>query len=85
MNRSALRAVALVLPLLGLAGTWTWTHVRAQQGTEWDVPIAGYDPRALLRADMGEGPGRREAQQRQHERGGAKRGAVHAASPASGA
>ena len=49
MNRSALRAAALVLPLLGLAGTWTFTHVRAQQGTEWDVPIAGYDPRDLLR------------------------------------
>lgn len=49
MNRSALRAAALVLPLLGLAGTWAYTHVRAQQGTEWDVPIAGYDPRDLLR------------------------------------
>ena len=49
MNRSALRAAALVLPLLGLAATWTFTHVRAQQGTEWDVPIAGYDPRDLLR------------------------------------
>ena len=49
MNRSALRAAALVLPLLGLAGTWIFTHVRAQQGTEWDVPIAGYDPRDLLR------------------------------------
>ena len=45
----AIRALSLVLPLLGLAGTWTWTHVRAQQGTEWDVPIAGYDPRDLLR------------------------------------
>jgi hypothetical protein len=49
MNRSALRAAALVLPLLGLAATWTLTHVRAQQGIEWDVPIAGYDPRDLLR------------------------------------
>jgi hypothetical protein len=49
VNRSALRALALVLPLLGLAATWTFTHVRAQQGTEWDVPIAGYDPRDLLR------------------------------------
>ena len=49
MNRQALRAAAIVLPLLGLAATWTFTHVRAQQGTEWDVPIAGYDPRDLLR------------------------------------
>jgi len=49
MNRSAIRAAALVLPLLGLAATWVFTHVRAQQGTEWDVPIAGYDPRDLLR------------------------------------
>jgi hypothetical protein len=49
VSRTALRALALVLPLLGLAATWTYTHVRAQQGTEWDVPIAGYDPRDLLR------------------------------------
>jgi hypothetical protein len=49
VSRSALRALALVLPLLGLAATWAYTHVRAQQGTEWDVPIAGYDPRDLLR------------------------------------
>jgi hypothetical protein len=41
--------LALVLPLLGLAATWGFTHVRAQQGTEWDVPIGGYDPRDLLR------------------------------------
>ena len=49
MNRSAFRAAALGLPLLGLAFTWGYTHVRAQQGAEWDVPIAGYDPRDLLR------------------------------------
>ena len=49
MNRSLLRLLALLLPLVGLGGTWAWTHVRAQQGTEWDVPIMGYDPRDLLR------------------------------------
>ena len=49
MNRSALRLLAMVLPLAGLGGTWIWTHVRAQQGTEWDVPVTGYDPRDLLR------------------------------------
>ena len=49
MNRRLLGALALVLPLAGLGATWGMTHVRAQQGTEWDVPIAGYDPRDLLR------------------------------------
>lgn len=43
------RLLALVLPLLGLAGAWTWTHVRAQQGTEWDVPVSASGPRASLR------------------------------------
>jgi hypothetical protein len=49
VNRRLLGALALVLPLAGLGATWASTHVRAQQGTEWDVPIAGYDPRDLLR------------------------------------
>ncbi len=49
MNRRLLHALALALPLAGLAATWGMTHARAQQGTEWDVPIAGYDPRDLLR------------------------------------
>jgi hypothetical protein len=49
MNRRLLGALALVLPLAGLGATWGMTHVRAQQGTEWDVPIMGYDPRDLLR------------------------------------
>lgn len=49
MNRSALRAAALVLPLVGLAAAWIVTHARAQQGVEWDVPVMGYDPRDLLR------------------------------------
>lgn len=43
------RLVALALPVLGLAALWGWTHTRAQQGTEWDVPVQGYDPRDLLR------------------------------------
>lgn len=45
----ALRLAALVLPLAGLAGAWGWTHVRAQQGTEWDVPVSASGPRASLR------------------------------------
>ena len=49
MNRRGLVAFALVVPLAGLGATWGMTHVRAQQGVEWDVPIAGYDPRDLLR------------------------------------
>lgn len=49
MNARVLGALALTLPLVGLGATWSMTHVRAQQGTEWDVPIAGYDPRDLLR------------------------------------
>ena len=44
-----LRLAALVLPLTGLAGAWGWTHVRAQQGTEWDVPVSASGPRASLR------------------------------------
>lgn len=39
----------LALPVIGLAASWAVTHQRAQQGTEWDVPIRGYDPRDLLR------------------------------------
>ncbi len=43
------RLAVLVLPLAGLAGGWGWTHVRAQQGTEWDVPVSATGPRASLR------------------------------------
>lgn len=49
MNRRVATALALALPLAGLGATWGATHVRAQQGVEWDVPIDGYDPRDLLR------------------------------------
>ena len=31
------------------AGGWGWTHVRAQQGTEWYVPVSATGPRASLR------------------------------------
>ena len=40
---------ALALPLIGLGAGWAVTHTQAQQGTDWDVPIRGYDPRDLLR------------------------------------
>lgn len=47
--KAILWGAALALPLAGLTGSWAITHSRAQQGTDWDVPIRGYDPRDLLR------------------------------------
>lgn len=47
--KPVLRLACLVLPLAGLAGAWGWTHVRAQQGAEWDVPVSASGPRASLR------------------------------------
>ena len=41
--------LALLLPIFGLALIWLLTERQSHQGTEWDVPIAGYDPRDLLR------------------------------------
>jgi hypothetical protein len=43
------RALALLLPLIGLGGLWGWTHQRSLQGTVWEVPVRGYDPADLLR------------------------------------
>lgn len=40
---------ALLLPLVGLGLIWLLTEKESHQGAEWDVPIAGYDPRDLLR------------------------------------
>jgi biotin-(acetyl-CoA carboxylase) ligase len=47
--RDTLRAVVLALPLIGLAAAWAVSHHRGQQGTDWEVPVQGYDPRDLLR------------------------------------
>ncbi len=47
--RPASRLAALILPLVGLAALWGWTDHQSRQGTDWLVPIAGYDPRDLLR------------------------------------
>lgn len=44
-----LRTAALVLPLLGLAAAWAVSHQRGERGTDWEVPVQGYDPRDLLR------------------------------------
>lgn len=39
----------LLLPLVGLGLIWLSTERESHQGTEWAVPITGYDPRDLLR------------------------------------
>jgi hypothetical protein len=44
-----LRLAALALPLAGLAGLWFQSDAHYLSGTEWEVPIRGYDPRDVLR------------------------------------
>jgi hypothetical protein len=48
MNRAA-RLIAVLLPAIGLAGLWGMSDHTYRQGTEWEVPIQGYDPRDYLR------------------------------------
>lgn len=48
MNR-LIHVLALLLPLAGLGAVWAQTERLSRQGTEWDVPVSGYDPRDLLR------------------------------------
>lgn len=43
------RLVAILAPVLGLAALWGMSHQTYHQGTEWEVPIQGYDPRDYLR------------------------------------
>ncbi|NBC88777.1 MAG: hypothetical protein GVX90_04685 [Alphaproteobacteria bacterium] len=43
------RIAAGLLPLAGLAGLWAMGESVSREGTDWEVPIAGYDPRDLLR------------------------------------
>lgn len=45
----AARLLAAILPLAGLAGLWAMSVQTYNQGTEWEVPIQGYDPRDILR------------------------------------
>lgn len=45
----ALRLAVFVLPLAGLAMLWGWSDHLSRQGTDWDVPVMGYDPRDILR------------------------------------
>jgi hypothetical protein len=48
MMRAA-RLLAALIPLAGLAALWVESDRTYHTGTEWDVPIAGYDPRDYLR------------------------------------
>lgn len=43
------RLAAAVLPLLGLVALWVQSDRTYHSGTEWEVPIQGYDPRDYLR------------------------------------
>lgn len=45
----AARLAAAVLPVLGLAALWLQSDRTYHSGTEWEVPIMGYDPRDYLR------------------------------------
>lgn len=47
--RLPLRLAAALLPLAGLAAAWAMSARTYAQGTEWEVPVIGYDPRDLLR------------------------------------
>ena len=49
MTNPKLRAALFALPLIGLVLTWATTHHHTTQGTEWDVPVTGYDPADPLR------------------------------------
>lgn len=43
------RLAATILPLVGLAALWVQSERTYKTGTEWEVPIVGYDPRDYLR------------------------------------
>jgi len=39
----------LLWPVIGLGYSWIATEIDSREGVVWEVPIAGYDPRDLLR------------------------------------
>lgn len=47
--RRSLVAAAFALPVIGLGVIWVLSYQRSLQGTVWEVPVLGYDPRDLLR------------------------------------
>lgn len=49
MSRARLLLLAaLVLPLAGLGWAWAGLERLSRTGSEWEVPVRGYDPRDLL-------------------------------------
>lgn len=49
MKISPLLYAAIALPILGLVGGALFAWQQGAQGSSWDVPVRGYDPRDLLR------------------------------------
>ena len=47
--RKGLASLDIFYPLVGLAAIWGWSDYSSRQGTDWEIPIEGYDPRDLLR------------------------------------
>jgi len=47
--KRVLRLAAAALPLIGLAALWGLSESTYAEGTEWEVPVEGYDPRDILR------------------------------------
>lgn len=43
------RLAAVVVPVLGLGALWLQSDRTYNSGTDWEVPIMGYDPRDYLR------------------------------------
>lgn len=43
------KLAAVILPAAGLAALWATSDRTYHTGTEWEVPIQGYDPRDILR------------------------------------
>jgi len=43
------RLAAVIAPVLGLAALWLQSDRTYHTGTDWEVPIQGYDPRDYLR------------------------------------
>lgn len=43
------RLIAAILPVVGLGALWLQSDRAYHTGTEWEVPIQGYDPRDYLR------------------------------------
>lgn len=48
MTRFA-RLVAAIVPVVGLAAMWGLSSRTYHTGTDWEVPVEGYDPRDYLR------------------------------------